>query len=147
MFFSEKIILDASMETAYIDFSFSLTFRGSGLRKISVPNTNELSKSQPGILLSSVSVMPSPSISSSLGSISAIPSPSVSNQKSELSGKSSTRSGRPSLSLSFNPRYWLRSIAKEPPTFIPLKTFFDRRSPVNPKFSLKSFVKPYKLKP
>ena len=80
MFFSEKIILDASMETAYIDFSFSLTFRGSGLRKISVSNTNELSESQPGILLSSVSVMPSPSISSSLGSISAIPSPSGSEK-------------------------------------------------------------------
>ena len=109
---------------------------------MSVSRTYALSMSQPGILLSSVSVTPSPSISSSFGSTSAIPSSSVSNQYNGSSGKSSTRSGLPSLSLSLSPKYWFRSATKEPPILIPLIIFFDTLKPVSPKFSLKSLVKP-----
>ena len=77
--------------------------RGSPLRKMSVSKIT-VSPVYPGIRLSKVSVTPSPSISHSAGSLSAIPSPSVSTHQSLLFGKSSTILGRPSPSLSFNPK-------------------------------------------
>ena len=102
---SENIGIPISMAKALNDSVSFFILIGLGFRMILVSRITMVSKFQPGISLLKVSVIPSPSISHSPSSLSARPSPSVSTCQFLLLGKSSTKSGAPSLSLSFNPRY------------------------------------------